>query len=72
MIPLVTIAEFEAIECNRCGDCCETFWCEPSPFDIARQATTSRLDRNNARTESRWLREALIPIASMPIDNGRW
>lgn len=34
LIPLVTIAEFEAIECNRCGQCCEGYFA-PSPLEIA-------------------------------------
>lgn len=26
LIPVVTQEEFDAITCNRCGDCCESLW----------------------------------------------
>jgi len=32
--PAVTRAEFEQIECNRCGACCEVVW-QPSPLSMA-------------------------------------
>jgi len=32
--PEVTRAEFEQIECNRCGACCEVVW-QPSPLAMA-------------------------------------
>lgn len=35
LIPLVSIEEFEALTCNRCGDCCQEFWL-PSPLELAR------------------------------------
>lgn len=34
LLPVVTQEEFNAITCNRCGDCCEAFY-QPSPLDIA-------------------------------------
>jgi len=32
--PAVTRAEFDRIECNRCGACCEVVW-QPSPLSMA-------------------------------------
>ena len=32
--PEVSRAEFEKIECNRCGACCEVVW-QPSPLSMA-------------------------------------
>ena len=32
--PKVTQAEFEQIECNRCGACCEKLWL-PGPLELA-------------------------------------
>jgi Fe-S-cluster containining protein len=33
MIRIVTQAEFDAITCNRCGECCESFFLR-SPLDL--------------------------------------
>ncbi|MEE8360819.1 MAG: YkgJ family cysteine cluster protein [Gemmatimonadales bacterium] len=77
LIPLVTIAEFEAIRCNQCGDCCEQFTMRQSPFELANSA--AQLHRWDAhqlayppgevRAEKawhRWAKEAPIPLRSLP------
>lgn len=34
-LPKVTQEEFDTIICNKCGDCCESFW-QPSPEVLAK------------------------------------
>jgi Fe-S-cluster containining protein len=51
-IPLVTREEFEAIECNRCGVCCERIHM-PSPLVLAQEMG------RYARERALWPREAI-------------
>ncbi len=75
------MAEFEAIECNQCGDCCEEFNLRQSPFELADSA--AQLDRLNFhalayprrdvesdRKWHRWAKEAPIPLRSAPLFSG--
>ena len=51
-IPLVTREEFDRIECNRCGVCCERIH-QPSPLVLAQEIGCYALDK------ARWPQEAI-------------
>jgi Fe-S-cluster containining protein len=51
-IPVVTREEFNRIECNRCGVCCERIR-QPSPLVLAQEIGCYALDR------ARWPQEAI-------------
>ena len=75
--PVVTLAEFEAIECNQCGDCCEEFNTRLSPFQMAARADQlekwiywrplyTEAEKRSAMAQCRWEREAPILLESLP------
>lgn len=43
-LPIVTREEFDKIECNRCGACCEAFW-QPGPLEMAMMIGKLQIDK---------------------------
>lgn len=64
-LPVVTQAEFDKIECNRCGACCEALWLDINAVEHPEQHRWADQEKME-----RWLK-ALVPTGKPDLNGQR-